>query len=356
MSHPCARLTQVRAGSGKCRPACCWSAWSSFWRRPLAVHAQPANDACSAATAITSAPFSDRVDTAAATQSAEDVSRCGCARNSNSARYTFTPAVDSTVSIDTMGSTYDTVLDVFAGSCAEKSATTCNDDSVGVRSRVSFPACAGVAYLVEVTSYCEPGGGALVFNSRPTPGVVDSDADGRNDCVDNCRLAPNLDQADADGAADACDCEFPDSDGDGIGDGCDLCLRPTSTATGSATWAPWQPRSHTVGGVPCWCPASSSSRGPAAGSLRGAGVRLGRSGGSARSGHREEAPSRGSRGACAGEAPVGWPSADAGPRDDHGRRGDEHDREVCGAGPGSVRATCEAPAADGSLTPADPAC
>jgi hypothetical protein len=74
-------------------------------------------------------------------------------------------------------------------------------------------------------------------DSRLVPGVCgcgapDADADGLDDCVDNCRNAANADQADVDGDAvgDACDncpsranATQADGDGDGVGDACDQC-------------------------------------------------------------------------------------------------------------------------------------
>jgi len=57
------------------------------------------------------------------------------------------------------------------------------------------------------------------------PDNLDSDADGVFDSVDNCPLVMNADQldADADGTGDACDPDNLDSDADGVLDGVDNC-------------------------------------------------------------------------------------------------------------------------------------
>jgi len=195
---------------------------------------QVPNDACEEAKVIVSTPFRDEIDTSRATTGPEDGSPgCGCNPNSNSVWYAFTPIDSGVFFANTVDSSYDTVLDVFRGTCAAKEFFTCNDDSSGPQSSVGFEACAGVAYLIEVTDLCDPGGGRLVLNLTQGAGAPpDSDGDGVNNCTDNCRLVPNSDQADGDGdgAGDACDncpeAANPDQanrDGDLFGDACDPC-------------------------------------------------------------------------------------------------------------------------------------
>jgi Calx-beta domain/Thrombospondin type 3 repeat/FG-GAP repeat len=70
------------------------------------------------------------------------------------------------------------------------------------------------------------GGSGLAFVAGATESavvsMVDDDADGVGDVVDNCQSDPNPDQADhdKDGAGDACD---DDDDNDGVGDATDNC-------------------------------------------------------------------------------------------------------------------------------------
>jgi len=207
-----------------------------------AAQAQPANDSCSSATAIVSTPFSDTISTVLATTGPEDVSFCGCSPNSNSVWYNFTPSASGTATVDTIGSNYDTVLDIFVGTCASEGVVACNDDYSGVQSKVTFTVCAGKTYSIEAADFCGPAGGTLVLNVSLSGGVGDSDSDGFDDCADNCPfvLNPGQEDADSDGAGDACDnCSLvpnpgqADGDFDGIGDACDLCVGPGTTDTDS---------------------------------------------------------------------------------------------------------------------------
>src|SRR5437867_1888611 len=195
----------------------------------------PPNDACGSAVVIDSAAFADTADTSDATTDADDlIPSCACTPNSHSVWYSFTPSTDLTVTIDTNGSTYDTVLEVFAGSCSAKRPVTCNDDFVGRQSSVTFTACAGRVYLVAASSYCSLAGGNLDLTLRATPAIAaDNDGDGLSDCEDNCPFTFNADQrdTDGDGIGELCDnCPLvpnprqADGDFDGIGDACDACV------------------------------------------------------------------------------------------------------------------------------------
>lgn len=72
--------------------------------------------------------------------------------NTYSGWYTFTPAQAGWVTIDTRGSNYDTVIEVWRGSVAQTNSVACNDDAIaGPRtSEVTLPVLAGSSYLVVV--------------------------------------------------------------------------------------------------------------------------------------------------------------------------------------------------------------
>jgi hypothetical protein len=134
-----------------------------------------ANDLCSQATNVTRLPFTEMLDTRAATTSPDDppqsCSSAGAAKNSNSVWYRFTPSQNGTVTVSTVGSNYDTILTVYTGACGSLREAACNDDfGSGVESQITFDVTAGTTYLIEVTDFDDrPGAGMLVFNLRFTP-------------------------------------------------------------------------------------------------------------------------------------------------------------------------------------------
>lgn len=66
----------------------------------------------------------------------------------------WTPAFSGTVSIDTIGSNYDTTLAIYSGSSLGNLVLLgANDDSVGHLSKVTFNATAGTEYQIQVDGY-----------------------------------------------------------------------------------------------------------------------------------------------------------------------------------------------------------
>ncbi|MFH1331652.1 MAG: clostripain-related cysteine peptidase, partial [Actinomycetota bacterium] len=119
--------------------------------------AAPANDDFDAATVIGAAPFTATQNVAAATIAGDDPG-FPCAANSPMYRtvwYRYTPPSAQTLTIDTFGSDYDTVLGVWTGSRGSLSSVACNDDTGAFQyqSRVDVSAAAGVTYFIEVADY-----------------------------------------------------------------------------------------------------------------------------------------------------------------------------------------------------------
>lgn len=218
-----------------------------------AFGAAPSNDACEQAIVADVLDFEDEPDTSEATVAyREPRVSCGCASSdANSVWYRITPTSDRVVTVDTGGSGYDTVVDVFEGECGAARATACDDDALGTHGRVTFSACRGRSYLVKVSDYCGGDGGAARVKVTSLPGSLDRDGDRRSDCddvcpdeefalpgdsdddgigdgCDNCRFVPNPDQANtvSGGGGDAC----TDQDGDGVVDAADNC--PTDANAG----------------------------------------------------------------------------------------------------------------------------
>ena len=122
------------------------------------------NDKFKNATVITSTPFTANVDTTKATSEPSDpIPPCGLFPI-ESVWFQFTPSADVTLTADTNGSDYDTVLSVWTGSPGSFSNVACDDDGgSGSASLLSFAATSVTTYNFMVTSFF-PGGGNLVFH------------------------------------------------------------------------------------------------------------------------------------------------------------------------------------------------
>lgn len=78
--------------------------------------------------------------------------------------YQFTPERSGLVSIDTRGSTYDTVVAVHTGGCSQLVEVACNDDNNFFTSQLTFSALAGVTYLIEAVDWQAGTSGEAVLN------------------------------------------------------------------------------------------------------------------------------------------------------------------------------------------------
>jgi hypothetical protein len=114
----------------------------------------PANDSLSIPTAIASIPFVDHVDTRTATASPYDPNVGACQGYRYTVWYALTPAETTPIVVDTVGSSYTTVMEVFTGTRGNLSTVICDlgvfhDDG---QARVTFAAQAGVTYYLMVAS------------------------------------------------------------------------------------------------------------------------------------------------------------------------------------------------------------
>ena len=129
----------------------------------------PLNDDCTDATGVLSEdlPFTSQMTTLSATTDPDEpITTCiFLDRPPGSVWYSYanTSGQVQELAADTGGSGYDTVLQVYKGTCAEPVAEACNDDSFGLTSRVTFPAQPGETFLFKVTGFFDTGG-ELVFN------------------------------------------------------------------------------------------------------------------------------------------------------------------------------------------------
>jgi hypothetical protein len=172
----------------------------------LNVTPPPANDACVEATNVASFPFATLVDTRLATSAPDDPPpSCVVAPNPKAAKsvwFRLTSSLAGAITISTAGSTYDTVLSAFTGSCGALAAVGCDDDGGGdLTSAMTIPVAAGTPYLVEVTDFASNGGTLAVtatFDLLP-PASCRADAPGQcipgtgapsTDCVTEWLVQP----------------------------------------------------------------------------------------------------------------------------------------------------------------------
>lgn len=129
----------------------------------------PVSNKFAKATVISTLPFTAAIQTHNATLQLGEPQNCGLSGYSVWHRYT--PSTGRTLSADTYGSAYDTVLAVYRG--ATLSGLTligCNDDSGGTfQSRVSWFAQGGRTYYIQVGAFASNSGGDLSFNLTRVP-------------------------------------------------------------------------------------------------------------------------------------------------------------------------------------------
>ena len=137
----------------------------------------PANDEPGGAhlLAVGGAAAQTEAEIAAATESAADPLDAPCefpvGFSTDTVWYSVTAAADGYLEANTFGSTYDTVLYVFAGD----TLLACNDQTGGNQSQVIWEVTAGVTYHLMVGAWhgTPPGDLAISVATSPPPLVVD---------------------------------------------------------------------------------------------------------------------------------------------------------------------------------------
>jgi hypothetical protein len=163
----------------------------------VVVAPAPINDNFANAINITTNTFTDTRDSSGATMQTSDPIP-SCAQNvqigfttgtSNTIWYKFTPASNGTITdVDTIGSSYDSVLSIWTGSSSSLTAFACNDDIVSgvvTQSQLqNLPVTAGTTYFIMVSSFgpADPNpialGGETILNftfagaSNPAPTIT----------------------------------------------------------------------------------------------------------------------------------------------------------------------------------------
>ena len=135
--------------------------------------AAPANDDIANAVAITEPlPFTHSVSTVEATSGSDPV---GCYEATHTVWFSFTPTTTGPFTVDTFGSDYDTVLEIFHGSPEDLySYYECSDDTGdGAQAGLGLWVYAGgTIYIMAGSGNGSPGGNLVLNVNRVTPPVV----------------------------------------------------------------------------------------------------------------------------------------------------------------------------------------
>jgi len=112
-------------------------------------------DTCETAVAIT-LPYSDSGTTVGRTSTHPFT----CAANSGpQVWYSFAATADGSINASLCGSSYDTALAIFSGSCSGLTQLACNDDFCGLQSEIdNFPISNGTTYYIVVSGFSTASG------------------------------------------------------------------------------------------------------------------------------------------------------------------------------------------------------
>jgi hypothetical protein len=112
---------------------------------PAAASSAPANDTLAGATIVAATPFSQQIDTTAATTDAIDAEAnvtCGAPATAASVWYDYTPATDDAIVVDVSQSSFGAGIIVVSGNPGSLTLEACGPGGV------AFAAYAGVTYHV----------------------------------------------------------------------------------------------------------------------------------------------------------------------------------------------------------------
>lgn len=141
---------------------------------PPCTTSGPANDCFASPIAITATPYTNSQSTANTGTEPGEPSPCG--GMASTVWYEWTSPSSGLVTVDTGGSGYDTVLAAYTGTTvATLTNLDCNDDAIGLQSRIQFYCDEGVTYRIQVGGYFGAQGSMTlnVGNCVPIPPACD---------------------------------------------------------------------------------------------------------------------------------------------------------------------------------------
>lgn len=154
---------QVRATNSSDSTYADGNTWWSF-----ITASPPPNDDFDNATQLSVIPYMNTQTTAGATTAGDDPEfTCVTGKKYNTVWYEYIPAGDGALSINTEGSSFDTVLEVWSGSRGNLLSQACNDDATGFQSEVQLQVVAGTVYYIEVAGYSTNDKGPLKISVNP---------------------------------------------------------------------------------------------------------------------------------------------------------------------------------------------
>jgi hypothetical protein len=119
---------------------------------PPCTTSGPANDCFASPIAVTATPYTNSQSTMNTGTEPSEPSPCG--GMASTVWYEWTSPSSGQVTVDTGGSGYDTVLAAYTGTTLPALTTmACNDDAIGLQSRIQFFCDEGVTYRIQVGGY-----------------------------------------------------------------------------------------------------------------------------------------------------------------------------------------------------------
>ncbi|MGQ0628069.1 MAG: matrixin family metalloprotease [Phycisphaerales bacterium] len=140
----------------------------------------PDNDDCAASAVSPSGTAMLAFDTCAATTSSPAESCAGGPSITNDLWFRYTAGTDGTHTVETCGSSLDTLLFVYSGTCPASpgAALACNDNTCGAQSQTTFTAVAGADYLVRVGAAANARGTGTLTITPPAAPTCAADFNG----------------------------------------------------------------------------------------------------------------------------------------------------------------------------------
>ena len=146
-----------------------WISLSNSFAFVKTASLAPANDLCSGAIALTNG-VTYAMSTLTATTNGDVAPTC-VPLLGKGVWFTYTPLLSGTINISTCGSSFDTGLGVFTGSCGTFAQVACDDDNGpscgGLTASVAFTGTAGVTYYILAGGYASASGNLSIVASAP---------------------------------------------------------------------------------------------------------------------------------------------------------------------------------------------